>query len=183
MKRPIVYSLVLIILFSVQAVFSSACSCIVPAPSKESLGQSAAVFLGKVQNIEDTKGLFELGQSSIDPIKVTFEVSKVWKGLDYKTITVTTARSGASCGYSFEKGKEYLVYAYGKENDLNAGLCSRTAPVENAQQDLKDLGEGKIPSIGIPNQEQKSNIAAIASIIAITLVLGTLVTLFLRKKK
>ena len=54
--------------------------------------------------------------SSADPVKVTFEVSKIWKGPDYKTLVVTTARDGASCGYPFKQDEEYIVYAYGEED-------------------------------------------------------------------
>ena len=48
-------------------------------------------------------------------VTVSFQVSEVWKGPQPVTLEVSTSRDGASCGYPFKEGQEYLVYAYGKE--------------------------------------------------------------------
>ncbi len=118
---------------------SYACSCLPPPPPKESLEASSAVFSGKVLKIEDA-GEFERA--------VTLEVKGIWKGVAGKTVTIRTASNGAICGYSFVKGKSYLVYAReikrgeGEEAEklLMTGLCSRTTPLEAAEEDLKELG-------------------------------------------
>ena len=73
-----------------------------------------------------------------------------WKGGEQTEITVSTAKSGAACGYGFEKGKKYLVYA-GKEDKgkaLHVSLCGRTRTEKEAEKsgDFKELGEGKVPS-------------------------------------
>jgi hypothetical protein len=73
---------------------------------------------------------------------VTFEVYAVWKGPAYSNITVTTARSGASCGYMFEEEQEYLIYADGSADNLTVSMCSRTQPLGWAEEDLATLGEG-----------------------------------------
>lgn len=90
--------------------------------------------------------------SSGDPLKVTFDVSQVWKGLAYETLSVDTARSGASCGYDFDEGRQYLVYAdntsvTGEDPEtLQVGLCSETSQVTNAGA-VTLLGEsGSVPS-------------------------------------
>jgi hypothetical protein len=121
-----------------------ACSCVIPGPADEELANSVAVFSGKV--IDVAKPLINIGPvSSADPLKVTFQVYTVWKGSMSQTTTITTARSGASCGYTFEKGKEYIVYAYGTDNDLSVSLCSRTQLLDTAKDDLGILGVGVAP--------------------------------------
>ncbi|MGI0082397.1 MAG: hypothetical protein ACREAG_03720 [Nitrosopumilaceae archaeon] len=78
--------------------------------------------MGKV--VEIKKDLSNV-VSSAQHIPVKFDVQRVWKGPIEKTIIVSTAISSASCGYEFQEGETYLVYAYGKES-LQTGLCTRT---------------------------------------------------------
>ncbi len=119
-----------------------ACSCVPPRPPHEELARATAVFTGKVVGLSKPFSVFG---SSADPIKVTFQVYTVWKGPVNQTITITTSRSGASCGYTFEKGGEYLVYADGTENSLAVSLCSRTQHLVAAENDLVVLGGGSTP--------------------------------------
>lgn len=80
------------------------------------------------------------------PVAVTLRVSEVWKGDVGKTLRVTTsADSGAGCGYPFEEGKEYLVYA---GEDASVSLCSETKPLSSAGADLEALGTGERPKNG-----------------------------------
>ena len=78
--------------------------------------------------------------SSLDPTTVRFEVDSVWKGPVDETISLETARSGASCGYTFTEGLEYLVYSRDGET---VNLCSRTKPLFDAAEDMAALGEGR----------------------------------------
>ena len=71
---------------------------------------------------------------------VGFDVSRVWKGYDYQTMYLTTARSGATCGFTFVEGEEYLVYS---SNAATVSLCSRTRPMSEAKEDLAALDEGR----------------------------------------
>jgi hypothetical protein len=117
------------------------CSCIVPPPPKQALKGSAAVFAGKVTAVK-RDGL---------QVRVTIEVSKTWKGTKGKTVEVTTASSGAACGYGFKKGTSYLVYCYAagkkgaKPMPLSTNICTRTRTLAAAKDDLKELGPGKKP--------------------------------------
>lgn len=65
-------------------------------------------------------------QSSADPIYVTFLVNQVFKGEVAQEFTLTTPMSGASCGYDFVKGNDYLVFAGDdfRDGSWNSGLCS-----------------------------------------------------------
>ena len=120
-----------------------ACSCAPPGLPAEELERATAVFAGKVTEIDIPRGLL---QSSADPVAVTFQVSEVWKGSVQPALVAKTARSGASCGYTFSIGQEYLVYANGTESDLEVWLCSRTTPLTAAAEDLLALGSGEIPA-------------------------------------
>lgn len=117
-----------------------ACSCIMPGTPQEEITRSDAVFSGKVTQLTPTKAI-----DGTEAIKVSFEVGQVWKGQIPQELLVETSSSSASCGYSFESGKEYLVYAYSNEGQLSVGLCSRTALLADAQQDVTALGQGTAP--------------------------------------
>lgn len=119
-----------------------ACSCPGVGPPAEELAKSTAVFAGKAIN---RRSPFSLVQRSDNPLYVTFEVSQVWKGPNWQTLLIRTVEDGASCGYNFQKGEEYLVYAHGDEGDLRVSLCSRTQPLDKATEDLSAFGEGVIP--------------------------------------
>lgn len=133
---------------------ANACSC-VPTTPQQSLKNSKEVFAGKVIDIVDQSGSNPEASGYLGGFKVTFEVSKVWKGKLEKQQVVLTSGSSASCGYNFEKGKEYLVYANGQGTQLQTGLCSGTTLLTNAQRDLAVLGRGKTPAAPTSNAAQQ----------------------------
>lgn len=113
-----------------------ACSCSPPGPSVLSYFDYDAVFSGRVVNIVNPEPRGNI-VSSADPVNINFEVYKSYKGVDGKSVAITTALSGASCGYDFEKDKEYLVYAYKDNNDnLSVSLCSNTSLLSESQKDI-----------------------------------------------
>ena len=123
---------------------SYACSCVTPGSPSEEMATSAAVFMGRVVSVRE----FEPNDgswSSIDPTTVEFAVSTVWKGPSYETMFLTTARSGASCGFTFVEDEEYVVYS---SNGSGVSLCSRTRSLSEAQHDLTELGKGRAPIPG-----------------------------------
>jgi hypothetical protein len=101
-----------------------------PADPLTSMEQSDSVFAGSVTNISTTD--FQK--------TITFDVEKSWKSANLGTISISTADSSAACGYNFVEDEEYIVYALKKEDGtLNTSLCSRTAQLQNAQEDLNIL--------------------------------------------
>src|SRR5262245_9771563 len=73
----------------------------------------------------------------IEGYSFTFEIEEAFKGIKGKSVKIATDAGGGSCGYFFEVGKEYLVYAYGaSEDSLTASICTRTRSVSDAQDDL-----------------------------------------------
>jgi len=114
---------------------AAACSCMAPPPPKESAQSSAAVFEGRVTRIEDPQG---------EP-KVHFQVVRSFKGPSGESIEIRTANNSAACGYGFEEGKSYLVYASEESGALHTNLCSRTRLASEASEDMTALGLGVTP--------------------------------------
>jgi Tissue inhibitor of metalloproteinase len=138
---------------------ASACSCAaVPGTPQEILSGSEAVFSGEVVEFEKPPPDTAMVEGTMWTIiggggpeaTATLRVSEVWKGPRQQTIEITTeADSGVGCGYPFEEGQEYLVYATGNDH-LSVSLCSETKPLSEAEADLEALGEGQKPEdVGI----------------------------------
>jgi hypothetical protein len=80
---------------------------------------------------------------------VTLRVSEVWKGSKHETVQLATVpNDGVSCGYPFEEGQKYLVYAYEGQRGLTVDGCSATKPLSKAGADLAVLGNDKEPEEG-----------------------------------
>ncbi len=114
---------------------ATACRCMPPPAPDKALEQATAVFAGTVQKV-----LLPAGQG----VKtVTLNVEQAWKGLQHRkpVVTVTTCANGACCGYGFQEGEGYLVYAHGEANAFTVSLCSRTRPLANADDDIAVLNK------------------------------------------
>ena len=62
-----------------------------------------------------------------------------------KEVTVSTGSDSALCGYNFEVGQSYLIYAGGVDvKNLQTNICTRTAKFAAAKADVKVLGKAKI---------------------------------------
>ena len=135
---------------------ATACSCgTVPGTPQETLSGSKAVFSGEVVDFEKPPPATKMIEGTMWTVMggggpeatVTLRVSEVWKGPRHQTMTVTTeADSGMGCGYPFEEGRDYLVYATGEEPSIC--LCSETKPLSEAGTDLETLGDGEKPEYG-----------------------------------
>lgn len=136
---PFGKSFVAVVALSVVAAIGAAawaCSCIVPPPPKASLAAAAAVFSGKVTAIAlDEKNAVKV---------VTLKVDRQWKGIEAGEVTVKTESSGAACGFGFKQDESYLVYCSldPQTKVLWVSLCSRTATLKAAKDDLVELGPG-----------------------------------------
>lgn len=111
----------------------ASCSCLQQSP-EQAINMSSAVFSGTVtETVSRPSGR----------VAVTIGVDTVWKGEVSRTMVVTTPGSSAACGYNFGEGRSYLVYANGDPPSVS--LCSRTAPIQQASDDLDVLGAGSAP--------------------------------------
>lgn len=111
-----------------------ACSCLqIDVPT--AFGQADAVFEGRVLEIERSGGA----------LRATLAVVQHWKGIESERVVVETAGDSAACGVAFEAQTSWLVYAEREGDRLRASLCSRTARIEGAQEDVAELGAGVVP--------------------------------------
>lgn len=116
---------------------AAACDFEEPPPPQEALEDATAVFTGEVQSIE------EVGDDPDDQyIEATIEVDRAWKGIDTSPVIVETHQHEATCGFPFEEGESYLVYAYDEGTPFTTALYHRTRHLERADEDLEALGEG-----------------------------------------
>ena len=128
-----------------------ACSCAQPGSPSEELRESSAVFAGRVVSVRHTYDPDGRSVSRDDHSTIGFEVSAVWKGTVYEDMVITTPPTGGSCGFRFVEGEEYIVYAYDGpyvDGGYSVGICTRTALLEQAQEDIDELGEGRASQAG-----------------------------------
>lgn len=137
--RSLCASFLVLAAYALNPGVAGACSC-AEETINEALGRSGAVFEGRVVSVDS-----ESTQPDAKNL-VTLRVVRSWKGMNEQTVTVETAASDSVCGYRFEVGKRYLVYATRDDDDeLAVSLCSRTQPIEKAGEDLGALGDARPP--------------------------------------
>ena len=140
----------LMFIFSSKAI---ACDCTGPR-GKAAVKASFVAFRGIVTKVE----YLDPDTAQSEPrIIVTFSVSRVWKGLVRSEVVLHTIYNKYSCaGFYFQKGKEYLVFAYPNEEDmakkfplakksLGTNICNGTNLIELAKDDLREIGKGRKP--------------------------------------
>lgn len=124
---------------------SFACSCVEPGTAVEELVESDFVFSGKVITINDPNKNAII-KSSTDFLEIKFEVLDTWKGINESEVLLYTERGSESCGFHFSLDTQYLVYGNSLEGKKSVSLCSNTAHLAEASDDLLELGEGLKPS-------------------------------------
>ena len=76
---------------------------------------------------------------------VSFRVLRAYRGQATGTVIVLTGTGLGDCGFDFETGKQYLIYADAIDGvDLFTSICTGTSPMEQAGPAL-DFSEEKIP--------------------------------------
>ena len=106
-----------------------ACSCAPPPPPQQARDSADAVFSAKVLKAPKVPRDYML----------RLQVADSWKGADCGELEI--GAGFATCIGDFEKGKTYLIYAYRtEEGGLRTNLCTRTAVIEDAAEDLAALG-------------------------------------------
>lgn len=133
MNCKIIVSVLLIIVMIAAVSPARACSCAQAPPPAEAFLQADAVLLGKVTSIQEGPG----------PRYITakIRVIQAWKGQKGFTAKIlTTSDRGAMCGFNFQSGKTYLIYAYkNPEGQLETNNCTRSVLQEGAREDFAFL--------------------------------------------
>lgn len=134
-----------------------ACEVAPPGPTvQEAREDSDAIFSGKVSEFR----IIATNSGMQDLRAALFEVGTYWKSDvgHYKELVVFTAIDHGACGYDFEVGKSYVVYATTRDGSLHTSIGSRTMPIQDAQEDLDYLGRGMVPTQQGSWQEQLERI-------------------------
>ncbi len=128
MKLRTGWAIALTLLCGAQA--AEACSCVIVQRGCGPLEVPGdAVFLGTVVSKEVGFGLRPDGLiSSVVPSRVRFAVTDAFRGVSGKEIEIETTEGCCACGYPFEVGRAYLVYAHLHEGKLKTSSCSWTVP-------------------------------------------------------
>ncbi len=138
--KKLVILITAIVIFTLGAGNVFGCSCVLAATPlktqvKDAFKSSTAVFSAEVISVKEIDA---------NTFAVTLKAGSYWKGITSSEITLSTPAYSAMCGYSFEVGKAYLIYANGQSNNLNVYNCSRTAP-SDSNRDIAILKRVKKP--------------------------------------
>jgi hypothetical protein len=161
-----------------------------PAKPEEAIRRSDAVFSGSVAGIAIPPPNPVIGVYA--PALAEFRVASVWKGVVGQTAMVNYSPGDPSCGYAYQRGADYLVYAwpyvdgpvlsnFGNsfrlpigERKLTTTVCMRTRLLSSAQQDLAVLGLLDIVL---------DNLLAVVAIVAALLIAVVLYLLRRRRRR
>jgi len=70
-------------------------------------------------------------------ILVSLEVLHSYRGDQRKHMWLSTGLGGGDCGFDFEVGKQYLVYAFKDETgELSTNISTRTTRLEKSSENL-----------------------------------------------
>jgi len=133
------------------------CLCAGGSTPCSAAGSAAAAFTGTVLNIADPRAPIitsgagptearrmaanRLAGNSTPAVRplILIRIGEVLSGVEpgRQEIEILTGFGGGDCGYPFQTGAEYVVYAY-KNSDgrLETGTCSRTRPLAEAGDDV-----------------------------------------------
>ncbi len=114
-----------------------ACSCAESGAPCQAYWQVDAVFVGAVVGESKTTAAGE-APDGYQMRLVRFAVEQPLRGVEGSEAEVVTGQGGGDCGYQFERGVRYVVYAYRGDKDgrLHTGICTRTRPLAEADEDL-----------------------------------------------
>jgi hypothetical protein len=128
------------------------CTCASTPPEVKTASELAAwtradaIFEGKVEGVELGWELKETQSGDVIPtvatdldrdgpvILVSLEVLHSYRGDQRKPMRLSTGLGGGDCGFDFEVGKQYLVYAFKDEaGELSTNICTRTTRLEKSR--------------------------------------------------
>lgn len=103
-----------------------ACTCPDLGSLANEYRHSSAVFVGRIVSLEISVKVID--GEKIDNMIATFDVERRWKGPAIRHLRVQTCGTQAlacTCGFNFQLGERYVVFAEGKP--LTTSSCNRNA--------------------------------------------------------
>ena len=133
-KSKILTTCVLLLFVGIQPVF--ACECI-PSSSQAKIDSADVVFDGTV--------IYVNTNWMSGGMKYTFQVHESWKRRTDTVMVINSGFATTDCGYTFEEGQRYLVFAR-KKFSFKTDLCAGNTLISDAEKYLAKLGQGQKPS-------------------------------------
>ena len=144
----------------------AACVCGLIPTFDEEVAISHSVFLGEVIAKRPDQWPSPAEDEDYEGFAYTFRVEKVWKGDRTSIVEVTTGTGGGDCGFAFDIGESYLVFAENDNGKLYTGYCYRTARVADAGDTIKKL---RSPLFVFENQFYRKWIMAVFGLLFVLL--------------
>jgi hypothetical protein len=93
------------------------------------------------------------GPGNAQTLIVKLKVNCWWKGNGAAEVELYTSvrmyangiTSAMADDFQFRKGESYLVYASGSDGKFSTSDCMRTQKLADADEDLRELGQGREP--------------------------------------
>lgn len=119
--------------------------------------------------------------STYDVGEIYFEVLEAFTGVKKGArVTIHSGKGGGDCGYWFEHGETYLIYAGGNEEKLGTSICTKTRPLEKAAEDLpilRELARNKTGAKLTGTVMEEINLSSQGKTLSVSMVAGIEVTL------
>lgn len=147
-KRLAAATLLILVTFAREG---GACTCNGKVPPLQELDDSELVITGEV--VEK----IAIGEPYYpESYDVRVRIKKIIKDKSLKnkvgeTVVVHTGSGNGDCGFRFESGRSYLVYAYESQGVLTTDGCTRTKRLDKAGDEVVEL-EGKRPALLRPSK-------------------------------
>lgn len=139
--------------FLLTAKATRACTCNGPLPPCEAYQALDAIFIATATDIDPP-----------DPARkkspqVHFTIERAFKGITDTKIEMWQGTGSGDCSLPFEKGKQYLIYAYydSATKQFGTNSCTRTTPIEFAAEDLDFLS-------GLPESSRGNRLTGLVAL-------------------
>ena len=120
-----------------------ACTCAPLEPACEAAWTSNAVFVGTVIQMRNVPASPIQDDTAVfSSVRVLLHLEGSFLGVEAQggEVEISTPSSAPACGYYFQRGETYLVYAQRQsDGTLLVTSCGRTRPVAEAADDFKYL--------------------------------------------
>lgn len=138
--KNLTLALVALVLLLLAPRAAAACACGDPSVRAcAAYWKAHIVFNGVVTEVTESS-VRHGGGESVRPFYynlVRFKVQDWFRGPRTRDAQVLTAPRAADCGYTFSRGRRYLVYAEeGTDGQLYTSVCTATKPLAEASADL-----------------------------------------------
>lgn len=135
------------------------CECDLPESTEAAIEEADLIFVGEAVNLQTNwmSGGW----------KIAFQVDSTWKKTN-GSMSVVHTDWAHECGYEFELGKKYLVYA-SKKRSVKTHRCSGTKLLSEASEDLSLLGKGLATQMN-PNAVRSTIILSLLTLAGIVFI-------------